>query len=119
MNVSDDEIIAEIEKQIAEGTDLDGLIPVNSTAPKSPRAVFSIRLAPEELKKISKAARDSGVPIGDFIRAAASEAARREEKFNEEADEYTLAAFQKDFALLSRKLERSLARQQARMKKGA
>jgi hypothetical protein len=118
MNANDDEIIAEIEKEIAEGTDLDGLIPVASSRPKTSRAVFSIRLAPEELKAISQAARSRGVPIGDFIRDAADQAVRQERDLNEDQEDYGLAAFQADVARLSRKLERSIARKAA-IEKGA
>lgn len=74
---SDAEMIAEIERRRAEGTDLDGLIPI-ATAPQpfKPRAVFSVRLAAEELKEITEAAELTGIPIGDFIRKSALEAAR-------------------------------------------
>lgn len=119
MNVSDEEMVAEIERQIAAGTDLDGLIPVKSSVPRSPRAVFSIRLAPEELKAISEAARAQGVSIGDFLREAARHAIARVDEPDTAADDYSVAAFQADLARLSRKLERSLARQEEQLRKGA
>jgi hypothetical protein len=118
MTVSDEEMIKEIEKQIEEGTDLDGLIPVRSTAPKSPRAVFSIRLAPEELKTISQAARGRGMSIGDFLRSAARRAVEQHEAAAPD-DDYSIADFQADIARLSRKLEESLARRQTALKRGA
>ena len=72
---SDEEIIADIERRRAEGTDLDDLLPVKATTPPNPRIVFSIRLGYEELKAITKAAESKGIPIGDFIRRAALQAA--------------------------------------------
>jgi hypothetical protein len=118
MNVSDEEMIGEIEKQIEAGTDLEGLIPVRSTAPKNPRTVFSIRLAPEELRDISQAARGRGMSIGDFLRNAARRAVDQD-KPGATDDDYSIADFQADVARLSRKLEQSLARRQESLKKGA
>ena len=68
---SDEEIIAEIERLRAEGTDLDDLIPVDLSPSSKPRAVFAIRLGSEELKYITEAARARDLSIGDFIRRAA------------------------------------------------
>jgi hypothetical protein len=72
---SDEEIIADIERRRAEGTDLDDLLPVKATTPANPRMVFAVRLGYEELKAITEAAQARRLPIGDFIRKAALQAA--------------------------------------------
>ena len=74
---ADEDIIRDLERQIEEGTELDDAVPVRVKS-KNPRAVFSIRLAPDELSRISQAAASRGSSLGDFIRDAALEEAKRE-----------------------------------------
>jgi uncharacterized protein (DUF1778 family) len=108
MNVSDDELVAEYEKRIADGTDLVGLIPVRSTpSPHARRSVFSVRLGSEELALISGAAHKQGLSIGDFIREAAKRAAT--EVADLDAGEYSLESFKADYEALGRKLDSSIA----------
>jgi uncharacterized protein (DUF1778 family) len=74
---SDEDIIRDLDRQIEEGIELDDAAPVRAIS-RNPRAVFSVRLGPEELRRISRAAASRGSSIGDFIRDAALEAAKRE-----------------------------------------
>ena len=82
----DEEIIAEIEKERAQGTDLEGFRPVNVRTTE-PRAVFSVRLGRLETKKLSRAAERRGMAMGDFIRMAALEAAQRDAEAEESGEE--------------------------------
>jgi uncharacterized protein (DUF1778 family) len=108
MNVSDDELVAEYERRIADGTDLAGLTPVGSTPPPhTRRSVFSVRLGPEELALISGAAHKQGLSIGDFIREAAKRAATEVDDLD--AGEYSLESFKADYDALGRKLDSSIA----------
>ena len=107
---SDEEMIEEIERQRAEGTDLDGLVPVKARTTKSPRLVFSIRLGQDELKAIEAAAESRGVSMGDFIRDSAMQAAAGEAKLAADADEYSLEALHTDIALIKRKLDQVVKR---------
>lgn len=75
---TDEELIAEIEKERIEGTDLDGLVPVDATSTRERRAVFSVRLSRPEMNRISYAAEKAGLPMGEYIRQAAYEAANRD-----------------------------------------
>ena len=58
MNISDEELVAEYERRIADGTDLDGLVSVRSAPPpaNTRRSVFSVRLGSDELASIAGAA---------------------------------------------------------------
>ena len=68
------EITREYDEMGEAGTELDSLVPVQARGSKRPRAVFSVRLSPNELAIISAAARKEGQTISDFIRARATAA---------------------------------------------
>ena len=71
MERSSEEISREYDARMAAGTEFEGLAPVKARVSKQARAVFSVRLAAEELQMISIAARDRRVTVGEFIRMAA------------------------------------------------
>jgi uncharacterized protein (DUF1778 family) len=70
------ELAREIDELKDSGRELDGYIPVKARVSETPRAVFSLRLAPGELAEISKAAQERRSSVGDFVRSAALAAAR-------------------------------------------
>ena len=106
----DAEIIEEIEKRIAEGTEFEGLTRVRARQPKIPRAVFSVRLSPEELNVIARAAAIKGSTVSDFIREVAMSAA-----------EYELGALsdEADLVEVAKSLDVLRARVGAAIKSGA
>jgi hypothetical protein len=110
MNISDEELVAEFEKRIADGDDLEDLVPVRSVPPppNTRRSVFSVRLGSDELASIASAARKQGLSIGDFIREAAKRAAAETER--QDAGDYSLETFKAEYDALGRKLERRIAR---------
>jgi hypothetical protein len=70
-----EEMAREADAMKDTDAELEGLVPVQARVAKEPRAVFSLRLAPSELTKISEAAREKGLNVSDFIRMAALAAA--------------------------------------------
>jgi uncharacterized protein (DUF1778 family) len=74
----DQNIIDEIERQIAAGTDLEGLTPVSAKPARNPRAVVSIRVPPDAFEIVAQAAEHRGVSVSEFFRDAAMSAAARE-----------------------------------------
>ena len=103
---SDAKLIAEIEKRIEEGTEFEGLERVPALKPRNPRAVFSVRLSPEEFSLIKNAATARGSNVSDYIREVAVEAATIEGQQNDEA--YDLADIKADVSALNRKIERAM-----------
>jgi uncharacterized protein (DUF1778 family) len=88
-NDPDNRIISEIEEQITAGTEFDDLTSVHARRPRNPRAVFSVRLSPDEFAVISRAAANKDAAVSDFIREAAVTTA-----------EYALAAMGKEADLV-------------------
>lgn len=74
-DASHEEHAREIDERMARGEEFVGLVPATVKASASPRAVFSVRLATAELKLISRAAKQRGTPVSDFVRTAALAAA--------------------------------------------
>jgi hypothetical protein len=68
---TDEEIIADLEKQIAEGRELEGYEPIEARVPKKLSVMYSVRLSPEEYAEFSDAAKARGMTMSDFMRAAA------------------------------------------------
>jgi uncharacterized protein (DUF1778 family) len=66
-----DELAAEFEKRMAEGRELEGLVPVKARVAKPVRHVYSVRMSGKELTDISKAAEARGMTTSDFMRKAA------------------------------------------------
>jgi uncharacterized protein (DUF1778 family) len=71
-----EEIARDYEARLKRGEELEDLVPVKALLKASPRAVFSLRLAPAELSAISTAAKRQGLNLSDFIRMAALAAAQ-------------------------------------------
>jgi uncharacterized protein (DUF1778 family) len=68
---SDGEIDEELRKNIEAGKELDGWQPVEVRVAKSPRAVYGLRLSPQEYQDIAEAAQARGMTMSDFLRSAA------------------------------------------------
>ena len=101
----DQDIIDEYERRIAAGTDFEGLIRVNARTPRNPRAVVSIRVAPDIFDLVASAAESRGVSVSEFFRdAAATEAAR---VLAEDAKDYSLAELQADIGNIKRRLDKA------------
>ncbi len=75
---TDEEMIRDMGKRMADGTEFEGLVPVRARVAKEARAVFAVRLSQAEMKTITEAAAKQARPIGDFIRAASLAAAAGE-----------------------------------------
>jgi len=75
---TDEEIIAEYDKLIAEGREMEGLVPVKARVAKPARAVYSVRMSSQELTQISKGAWKRAMTVSDFMRQASLAAARDE-----------------------------------------
>ncbi len=86
---TDEEIIAYYDKLMAEGKELEGLVPVRARVSKNPRAVYSVRLSFDELSRIDAAAKQRGLSISEFMRQASLAAARGEQDLT--AGEHTAA----------------------------
>jgi hypothetical protein len=78
MMPTDEEIIAEHEKAIAEGTELEGYVRVNVRPSKNRVMSFAIRLSHEEMQEFSAAAKAKGMTLADFMRSASRAAAASE-----------------------------------------
>jgi uncharacterized protein (DUF1778 family) len=74
--MTDEEIIAEYDKLMAEGRELEGLVPVKARVAKDIRHVFSVRMSAKELTEISEAAAKRGMTVSDFMRQASLAAAQ-------------------------------------------
>lgn len=70
-----EDIRREYEAKKRAGTEFEGLVPVKARVGKDVRVVFSIRLSPTELDRITVASRAAEKDISDFIRSAALTAA--------------------------------------------
>ena len=89
---TDEEVIAEYDKLMAEGKELEGLVPVKARVAKPVRAVYSVRMSSPELTAISEAAKQRGVTVSEFMRLAAIAAA---------SDQVDLAVGEQATALLA------------------
>lgn len=68
---TDEEIDVEMRKAVEEGRELEGWERVDIKVSKSPRAVYGLRLSPEEFQEYSDAAKARGVTLSEFLRSAA------------------------------------------------
>jgi uncharacterized protein (DUF1778 family) len=68
---TDEAIDEQLRKDIEEGRELEGWEPVEVLVSRAPRAVYGLRLSPQEYKDISEAARAKGMTMSDFLRSAA------------------------------------------------
>jgi hypothetical protein len=75
---TDEETIAKYDRLIAEGRELEGLVPVKARVAKDVRHVFSVRMTARELTEIAEAARQRGMTISDFMRQASIAAVKGE-----------------------------------------
>ena len=76
---TEEEFIAEMDRRMAEGTEMEDLVPVrNVSTVKEARVVFAVRLSGAEMDAISTAAKSQGRTIGDFMRTASLAAAAGE-----------------------------------------
>jgi hypothetical protein len=71
MKDSNREMAEEIDRQVAEGTEFEGLVQVPGRVARNLSVVYSVRLSPEELRRFSEAAGSRGMTLSDFLRAAA------------------------------------------------
>ena len=70
-NKTDQELTAELEQEIEDGSFLEGLRPVKNTAGRPPRAVYTVRLSLEEVQKFEAGAKARGMTLSDFLRSCA------------------------------------------------
>jgi hypothetical protein len=73
-----EEMAAEYDQLMAEGKEMEGLVPVRARVAKDPRSVYSVRLRFEELSEIMKAAEARGMTTSEFMRLASLSASRGE-----------------------------------------
>jgi hypothetical protein len=109
MMPSDEEITKDWERRIEEGTELDDMVPVKARVPKNPRAVFSVRFAPEELGEVQRAADGRGVTIGELIRSSALAAARGQADYGFTAEK-SLQDLGRRLRAASEEIERQLSK---------
>jgi uncharacterized protein (DUF1778 family) len=114
----DQEILDEIERRRAAGTEFEGLQRVNARVSPNARGTFSIRLSRDELGVIIEAAKLRGQRMTDFVREAAVQAAKTEKRLSEDAGHYSLESFRADYEELGRKLERSLVKHEGAQRAG-
>jgi uncharacterized protein (DUF1778 family) len=76
--LTDEEIIEDIERSIAEGTELKGWKRIDVKVSKNLTATYGIRMSPEELRMFTDAAKARGMRLSDFMRAAARAAVQGE-----------------------------------------
>ena len=70
-DTQDDDVIRDFDERIESGRDLEGFISVPGRVSKNLSVVYSLRLSPEEFTLFEQAAKARGVPLSDFLRAAA------------------------------------------------
>lgn len=71
---NDEAIIAEHERMIAEGREMEGYVPIEGRVSKSLTFSTSIRFPPEEFSRYAEAAKGRGMTLSAFLRAAAEAA---------------------------------------------
>jgi uncharacterized protein (DUF1778 family) len=75
-NKSYEEMVREAEVVKDTEAELEGLVPVKARVAKPVRAVYSVRMSSQELTEISKAAKQRGMTVSDFMRQASLSAAQ-------------------------------------------
>jgi hypothetical protein len=70
-NRTDQELTAEIEREIEDGSFLKDLRPIKIIAGTPPRAVYTLRLSLEEAQKFDAGAKARGMTLSDFLRSCA------------------------------------------------
>jgi hypothetical protein len=85
---TDEEIIEEHERAIAEGKELEGYTRINGIVSKNLTFSTSVRFPPDEFSRYTEAARSRGMTLSAFLRAAAEAA------LSSEADILRIAAIQ-------------------------
>jgi hypothetical protein len=70
-NRKDQELTAEIEREIEDGSFLEDVGPVKDIAGRTPRAVYTLRLSLEEAQKFEAGAKAQGMTLSDFLRSCA------------------------------------------------
>jgi uncharacterized protein (DUF1778 family) len=68
---SDEEIDAQLRRDIEAGVEFEGWQPVEVRVARSPRAVYGLRLSPQEYQDFAEAAQAHGMTMSDFLRSAA------------------------------------------------
>ena len=96
--------IAELEKRFKDGKELNNLVRVKARVAKNPFVVFSVRMSPEELSIIAKAAGPR--KVGDFIRRAALAAAAGDLKLESAGEAKAIANARKHARALTAELEK-------------
>jgi uncharacterized protein (DUF1778 family) len=76
MRESDEEIMRDMERQIAEGKELEGYFPIKARVSKNLTVTYAIRLSPDEYAEFNKAAEAAGMTLADFMRNATRAAVR-------------------------------------------
>ena len=76
MNKSYEEMVREAESVKDTEAEIEGLVPVKARVAKPVRAVYSVRMTSQELTEISKAAKQRGMTVSDFMRQASLSAAQ-------------------------------------------
>lgn len=103
-----DEIAREYDAMKEAGTDLDNLVPVEARVASNARAVFSLRLSPEELNQISRAAKKRGLNVSDFLRQAGLAAAQGALDMEPGEQAIVLQKIREQVRLLSETLEKAV-----------
>ena len=70
MTERDEAIIEDMERQIAEGKELEGYVPIKGRISKNLSVTFAIRLSREEMELFSAAAQTRGTSLADLMRNA-------------------------------------------------
>jgi hypothetical protein len=86
--IDDAEIIARHERDLAAGRPLDGFVPIKGTVSKNLTFGTSVRFPPDEFSRYTEFARNRGMTLSAFLRAAAEAA------LSSESDVERIAAIQ-------------------------
>lgn len=68
---TDKAIIDEMERQIAEGRELEGYVPARGRVSRKLSVSYAIRMSPEEYESFNMAALERGMSLADFMRSSA------------------------------------------------
>jgi len=75
-NKNYEEMVREAEAVKDTEAEIEGLVPVKARVAKPVRAVYSVRMSSQELTEISKAAKQRGMTVSDFMRQSSLSAAQ-------------------------------------------
>ena len=103
-----DDIAREYDAMKDAGTELDNLVPVEARVASNVRAVFSLRLSPEELSQISRAAKKRDLSVSDFLRQAGLAAAHDELNIDAGEQAIVLQKVREQVRLLSDTIEKAV-----------